>query len=270
MKLLYFGDVYGRSGREALCARLPTLRAELAVDFVIANGENAAGGYGITAKICAQFYAAGVDVLTTGNHVWDQREILAYIPSDKRLLRPHNYSPDTPGKGVGVYTTANGKRVVVLHVMTRLYMPRLDDPFHCIAELLKDHRLGVNTDAIVFDIHGEATSEKMALGHVVDGRVTLAVGSHTHIPTADAQIFPGGTAYQTDAGMCGDYDSVIGVIKQNSIDRFTGKVPSVRLGPALGEATLCGVYVESDDATGLAVRVAPLREGGRLAPAWPV
>ncbi len=270
MRLLYFGDVYGRSGRETLCARLPELRRELALDFVVANGENTAGGFGITGKICDQLYDAGVDAVTTGNHVWDQKGIVSYIASEPRLLRPENYPADRPGRGVGTYRTETGRRVVVIQVMARLFMPPLDDPFAALENALKAHRLGVNADVVLVDIHGEATSEKMALAHTVDGRVTLAVGSHTHIPTADAQILPGGTAYQTDAGMCGDYDSVIGVIKQNSIDRFTKTSPSVRLEPALGEATLCGVFVESDDATGLARHVAPLRLGGRLAPAWPL
>ncbi len=270
MNLLFIGDVFGRAGRDIVCERLPGLRDELGLDFVVLNGENAAGGFGITGKICQAFYEAGVDVITTGNHVWDQREIIGYIDGDKRLLRPHNYPPGTPGTGVGVFEAARGRKVLVLHVMLRLFMNPLDDPFACVDAALAAHRLGATVDAIVFDIHGEATSEKMAMGHYADGRVSLAVGSHTHIPTADAQVLPGGTAYQTDAGMCGDYDSVIGVEKATSIARFVRKMPTERLKPAMGEATLCAVYCETDDATGLATRVAPLRLGGRLAEAWPV
>ncbi len=269
MKLLFVGDVVGRSGREVVCSEVPELRRRLDLDFVVANGENAAGGFGITAKICDEIYQAGVDAITTGNHVWDQREIISHIEKEPRLLRPHNYPPGTPGRGSAVFEARNGRHVLVLHVMTRLFMDALDDPFACADAELAKYRLGANIDAIVVDIHGEATSEKMALAHFVDGRVSLAVGSHTHIPTADAQILPGGTAYQTDAGMCGDYDSVIGLEKRAAIERFTRKLPTGRIAPALDEATLCAVYVESDDKTGLARQVAPLRLGGRLAPHWP-
>ena len=269
MNLLFIGDVMGRAGREAVIGRLPGLRDALALDFVILNGENAAAGFGITAKICRAFYDAGVDVITTGNHVWDQREVIGYIGGDARLLRPHNYPPGTPGRGAGVFEATRGRKVLVLHVMCRLFMNALDDPFACVEAELARHRLGGTVDAAVVDIHGEATSEKMALGHLVDGRVSLAAGSHTHVPTADAQILPGGTAYQTDAGMCGDYDSVIGMVKATAVERFVTKMPTERLAPAMGEATLCAVYCETDDATGLATRVAPLRLGGRLAESWP-
>ncbi len=247
-----------------MLAHLPRLRGDLGLDFVVLNGENAAGGFGITAKICAQFYGAGADVITTGNHVWDQREIISYIGRDARLLRPLNYPPGTPGAGAGVFEATRGRKVLVAHVMCRLFMIPLDDPFAAVEAALANHRLGGSVAAAVLDIHGEATSEKMALGHFVDGRVSLAAGSHTHVPTADAQILPGGTAYQTDAGMCGDYDSVIGMEKENAILRFTRKMPTERLKPAMGPATLCAVYCETDDKTGLAVRVTPVRLGGRL------
>ncbi len=270
MNLLFIGDVVGRSGREAVVGRLPGLRKRLALDFVVLNGENAAGGYGITEKICGEFYAAGVDVITTGNHVWDQREIISYIGSDARLLRPLNYPPGTPGAGAGVFEATRGRKVLVAHVMCRLFMNPLDDPFAAVEAALGNHRLGGSVAAAVLDIHGEATSEKMALGHFVDGRVSLAVGSHTHVPTADAQILPGGTAYQTDAGMCGDYDSVIGMEKAAAIARFTTKMRRERLQPAKGEATLCAVYLETDDGTGLARRLEPVRIGGRLAQSAPV
>ncbi len=269
MNLLFIGDVVGRSGRDALITRLPGLRDSLALDFVVANGENAAAGFGITAKICRGFFDAGVDVITTGNHVWDQREIINFIGGEPRLLRPHNFPAGTPGRGAGVFEATRGRKVLVLHVMCRLFMNPLDDPFVCVEAELARHRLGATVDAAIFDIHGEATSEKQALGLFADGRVSLAVGSHTHVPTADARILPQGTAYQTDAGMCGDYDSVIGNDKAIALRRFTSKLPSDRLTPAMGEATLCAVYVETDDATGLATRVAPLRLGGRLAEAWP-
>ena len=269
MNLLFIGDVVGRPGRDAVTGRLPALRDELGLDFVVLNGENAAAGFGITGKICRAFYDAGVDVITTGNHVWDQREIITYISGDPRLLRPQNYPPGTPGRGAAVFEATRGRKVLVLHVMLRLFMNPLDDPFACVEAELAKHRLGGTVDAAILDIHGEATSEKMAMGHAVDGRVSLAAGSHTHVPTADAQVLPGGTAYQTDAGMCGDYDSVIGMKKDAAVARFIRKVPGERLTPAESAATICGLVVDTDDATGLAVRAQPLRIGGRLEPAWP-
>ena len=270
MKVLFLGDVMGRSGREAVFEHLPGLRHRLKIDFVIVNGENAAGGFGITEKICRQFYDAGADVITAGNHVWDQREIISYIETDKRLLRPGNYPKGTPGRGAGVFETEKGRKVLVMHVLTRLFMDAMDDPFACVERTLEGYRLGATVDAIVIDVHGEATSEKMAMGHFVDGRVSLAVGTHTHVPTADWQILSGGTAYATDVGMCGDFDSVIGMSKEAPIARFTRKMPTERLAPAMGEATLCAMYLETDDETGLAKHVAPLRVGGRLAPHWPL
>ena len=270
MKLLFCGDVVGRAGRRAICDRVPQLRRHLELDFVIVNGENAAHGFGITPEICREFYQAGVDVVTTGNHAWDRREILDYIGRDERLLRPLNYPEGAPGLGANVYSANGGRRVLVLQVMGRLFMDPLDDPFAAAERALLNHRLGNSVDCIVADIHAEATSEKMALGHVLDGRVSLVVGTHSHVPTADAHILRGGTAYITDLGMCGDYDSVIGMEKAAAIARFVSKLPSGRLEPAEGDATLCAVYVETDDNTGLALRVSPLRIGGRLAPAWPM
>jgi metallophosphoesterase (TIGR00282 family) len=264
MRLLYLGDVVGRSGRDAVVAALPGLRERLKLDFVVVNGENSAHGFGITAKICEEFYAAGVDVLTTGNHAWDQREIIGTIDGDPRLLRPLNFPRGTPGRGAGVYPAPRGKKVMVLQVMGRLFMDPLDDPFAAIEAEFSRQRLGATVDAVIVDVHGEATSEKMAIGHTCDGRASLVVGSHSHIPTADAQILNGGTAYQTDAGMCGDYDSVIGMKKEAAISRFVRKMPGDRLSPADGEATVCGVFVETNDRTGLAQRVSPLRLGGRL------
>jgi metallophosphoesterase (TIGR00282 family) len=274
MKILIVGDVVGRSGRDAVARHLPGLRETLALDFVVVNGENAAHGFGITEAICNDLYAQGADVITTGNHVWDQREIMNYIDGDPRLLRPLNFPAGTPGKGTGVFDTKDGRRVMVVHAMCRLFMDPLDDPFAGVDEALKNHRLGAasgrgSVDAILLDLHGEASSEKMAMAHFLDGRVSAVVGTHTHVPTADAQVFKGGTAYQTDLGMTGDYDSVIGMQKENATARFTTKLPQGRLEPADGEATFCAMYLETDDATGLATRAEPVRLGGRLAPALP-
>ena len=269
MKILFCGDIVGRSGREAVIAQVPRLRAELGLDFVIANGENAAGGFGITEKICTALFAAGVDAISGGNHSWDQREALGLIEREPRLLRPHNYPPGTPGRGVAAFEAGGGRKVLVINVMGRLFMDPLDDPFACADRALTQYRLGGTVGAIVLDHHAEATSEKMAMGHYVDGRVSLCVGTHTHVPTADTMILPGGTAYQSDAGMCGDYDSVIGMDKAVPLARFTRKLPTERLSAASGEATLCAVYVETDETTGLARRVAPVRIGGRLGACGP-
>ncbi|MGY9002462.1 MAG: TIGR00282 family metallophosphoesterase [Rhodospirillales bacterium] len=269
MKILICGDVMGKSGRRTIEAYIPVLREKLGLDFVIVNGENAAHGFGITEKMCREFFDLGVDVITTGNHVWDQREIMNYIGDEPRLLRPINYPEHTPGAGAGVFETNDGLKVTVIHPMGRLFMEALDDPFACVEKELAKHRLGASADAIVVDVHGEATSEKMAMGHFLDGRVSVVVGSHSHVPTADAQILPGGTAYQTDMGMCGDYDSVIGMLKDRALARFTTKLPTSRLEPAEREGTLCAVYVETNDGTGLAEQVYPVRVGGRLAGALP-
>jgi len=270
MKILICGDVVGKAGRKVLEDHLPDIRQRLELDFVIVNGENAAHGFGITDKICAVFYALGADVITTGNHVWDQRDIINYIGDDPKLLRPVNYPDGTPGVGTGVFETADGRKVMIIHPMGRLFMDPLDDPFAAVEDALKNHRLGHSVDAIIVDFHAEATSEKQSMGHFLDGRVSAVVGTHTHVPTADAQVLSGGTAFQTDIGMTGDYDSVIGMKKELATSRFTTKMPQGRLEPAEGMATLCAVYVETDDATGLATHVAPLRLGGRLKEEWPV
>ncbi|MGH6934231.1 MAG: TIGR00282 family metallophosphoesterase [Dongiaceae bacterium] len=270
MRLLFCGDIVGRSGREVVCEHLPRLRRELALDYVAVNGENAAGGFGITEKICADLFAAGVDIISTGNHVWDQRETVGYIDRVPRLLRPINFPAGTPGRGTAGTVTASGKKVLLVNVMGRLFMEALDDPFAAVERELAAHRLGGTADAIIIDVHAEATSEKMAMGQILDGRVSLVVGTHSHVPTADHQILPKGTAYQTDAGMCGDYDSVIGMEKSIPIARFTRKLPTERLSAAMGPGTLCAVFVETDDKTGLARHVAPLRLAGRLQPHWPI
>ncbi len=269
MKILFCGDIVGRAGRQAVARHLPGLRRDLGLDLVVGNGENAAAGFGITAKVADELHEAGIDIITTGNHAFDQREIIPYMEKDQRILRPANYPPGTPGRGAALVTTRGGAEVLVVQVMTRLFMEALDDPFRVIEDTIAAHELGRTVDAIVVDVHGEATSEKMALGHILDGRASLVVGSHSHVPTADAQVFPGGTAYQTDAGMCGDYDSVIGMQKDEAIARFVTRMRRERLEPAEGEGTLCAVYCETDERTGLAKRVCPVRQGGRLAPALP-
>jgi 2',3'-cyclic-nucleotide 2'-phosphodiesterase len=269
VKFLYCGDVVGRSGREAIARHLPMLRQRLDPDFVVVNGENAAGGFGITGPICAELYGAGADVIVTGNHVWDQKEVLSYIDGDPRLLRPLNYPKTAPGRGAGVFNDRRGRKVFVAQVMGRVFMEPLDDPFTAAAAELARHRLGGGIDFAFVDIHAEATSEKMAMGHHLDGKASFVCGTHSHVPTADAQILPGGTAYMTDAGMCGDYNSVIGMDKAEPLNRFIRKISGGRFEPAIGEATLCAVLVESDDATGLARRIDPVRLGGRLKPAWP-
>lgn len=269
MKFAYFGDVVGRSGREVLIERLPEIRKRLALDFVVVNGENAAAGFGITEKISEEFYAVGTDCIVLGNHSFDQKEIMPYLEKDARILRPINYPAGTPGRGFSGFKTRKGKTILVIQVMARLFMDPLDDPFAAVDKILTANPLGKKFDAILVDIHGEITSEKMAMGQFCDGRASLVVGSHTHIPTADAQIFPGGTAYQTDAGMCGDYNSVIGMDKEEPLRRFTRKISGGRFTPALGAGTACGVFVETDDKTGLAGTISPIRVGGRLIEIWP-
>ena len=269
MRILYCGDVVGAAGRRSILDHVAGLRQRLDLDFVLVNGENAAHGFGITPDICRAFHDVGVDAITTGNHVWDRREIIDYIDDDPRLLRPLNYPEGTPGIGAHTYATEDGRRVMVLQVMGRLFMDPLDDPFAAAQRALLNQRLGTAVDCIIADIHAEASSEKMAMGHMLDGRVSLVAGTHTHVPTADCQVLPGGTAYISDIGMCGDYDSVIGMEKTGATARFIRKMPTGRLEPAGGEPTLCAVFVETDDTTGLAHRVAPVRIGGRLAPAWP-
>ena len=269
MKLLFCGDLVGRTGRDVVLEHLPGLREELGLDCVVVNAENAAHGFGLTAKICEALFEAGADAITTGNHVWDQKEIVSYIDGEPRVLRPLNYSMEMPGRGASVVKIHDGRSVLVVNVMCRLFMELLDDPFGALDKTLQAHPLGHTVDAVLVDVHGEATSEKMALAHISDGRASLVVGTHTHVPTADTQVLPGGTAFQSDAGMCGDYDSVIGMKKDIAVARFRSKLVSERLSPATGPASLCAVYVETDDATGLASRAAPIVIGGRLRPAWP-
>ena len=262
MRILFLGDVVGRSAREAVVKEIPEIRRNFSLDFVIVNGENAAGGFGITEKICEDFFSSGIDCITTGNHVWDQKELFEYIKDENRLLRPINYPEETPGKGFEIFPNQLG-RVLVVNVMGRLFMESLDDPFNAIEKVLDENPLGDACDAIIIDIHAETTSEKTAMGHFCDGRVSLVVGTHTHIPTADYQILPYGTAYQTDAGMCGDYDSVIGMEKTEPIRRFVEKTPGGRFNPAQGSPTLCGVIIETSS-DGLSETIEPFRLGGIL------
>ena len=264
MNILFCGDVVGRPGREAVKKHVPALRRQFALDLVVVNAENAAAGRGLTERLCGEFYDSEVDVLTTGNHVWDQREFIPYIDRDPRVLRPANFPKGTPGAGWRVHRVG-GRSVLVVNLMGRLFMDALDDPFAQLEELLGQFRLSVNAAAILVDFHAEASSEKMAMGHFADGRVSAVLGSQCHVPTADNQIFPGGTAYQTDAGMCGDYDSVIGMQKKPAVLRFVTKMPGERPQPAVGEGTLCGILLETDDSSGLARMVEPVRIGGRLA-----
>ena len=269
MRLMFLGDIVGKSGRDAVMENLPKLKTSLNPDFIVVNGENAAGGFGINEEIADNLFAAGVDVITTGNHVWDQRDVLDYLDREYRILRPVNYPQDTPGNGAGLFQTKDGRRVLVINVMLRLFMDPLDDPFRSIETKIEDNPLAGSADFILIDMHGEATSEKMALGHNFDGRVTAILGTHTHVPTADQMILAAGTAYQTDVGMCGDYDSVIGMKKDAPIRRFVSKLPGSRLEPADGEATICGTIVTSDDRTGLATNIQPIRLGGVLSQSLP-
>lgn len=269
MRILFLGDVVGRAGRVAVVDRLPELRRRWALDCVVVNGENAAGGFGITEAICDELITAGADAVTLGNHSWDQREALVFIERQQRLIRPANFPATTPGRGATLIETAGGQRVLVINVMGRLFLDPLDDPFAAVERELDIAPMGRVADAVVVDVHAEATSEKQAMAHHLDGRVSLVVGTHTHVPTADARVLPGGTAMMTDAGMCGDYDSVIGFEKAEPIRRLIEKTPGGRWAPAEGEATLSGIAIETDDRTGLALRCAPVRIGPALEPARP-
>ncbi|HYZ64415.1 MAG TPA: TIGR00282 family metallophosphoesterase [Acetobacteraceae bacterium] len=270
MRILFLGDVVGRSGRDAITASLPTLRTQLRTDLVVVNGENASHGFGLGPEMAEALFQAGADVITLGNHAWDRKEIIPYIAQESRLIRPLNFPPGTPGAGSYTIALPDGRRALVFQAMGRLFMDALDDPFRGTAEFLARYKLGASINAIVADFHAEATSEKLAFAHSFDGAVSLVVGTHTHVPTADHQVLPGGTAYQSDVGMCGDYDSVIGMTKQGAAARFWTKMPGERLHPADGEATICGLFVVTDDRTGLALSAEPLRQGGRLSQATPV
>ena len=270
MKILFIGDIFGRTGREALQKHLPTLKNKYDPDVVVVNGDNAANGRGIIPKHTEEFYEWGVDCITGGDHIWDQRQIISHIDKDPKLLRPVNFPSSTPGKGTYAFKTANGQTCLIIHALGRVFIDPADNPFPIINDIIEKHPLGKKADAIFVDFHAEATSEKMALGQYLDGKVSAVIGSHTHIQTADAHIMKGGTAYMTDAGMTGDYDSVIGARKDIAIHRFLHKTPHPeRLLPASGEATLCGALVTTSDQTGLATKIETIRIGGILPESLP-
>ena len=272
MRILFLGDVMGRAGRAAVAERLAGLKASLRADFCVVNGENASGGMGLSGGHAQLLLAAGADVVTLGDHAFDQKDMIGFIEKEPRVLRPINFAKDAPGRGAGVFEATRGRKILVAQVLGNVFMKRaFDDPFSALDGVLRAHPMGAmaGVQAAMVDFHAEATSEKMAAGHFCDGRASLVVGTHTHVPTGDAQILNRGTAYLTDAGMCGDYDSVIGMQKGGASLRFWRKVPAEKLAPAEAEATICGIFVETDDATGLARRAEPLRLGGSLSPAMP-
>jgi metallophosphoesterase (TIGR00282 family) len=266
LRLLFLGDVVGRSGRDVVIEHLPDLIQRYRLDFVVVNGENSAGGFGITEAICDDLLAAGADAVTLGNHSWDQREALVFIERQPRLLRPLNYPVGTPGRGAGLYKARNGAEVLFINAMGRIFMPELDCPFRAIDSEITACPLGTGADAILVDFHAEATSEKESLGIYLDGRVSCVVGTHTHVPTSDDRVLPRGTAYMSDAGMCGDYNSVLGMQTEEPVHRFLTRIPKGRMEPALGPATLSGFAMDLDPKTGLARNAMALRTGGVLRP----
>ena len=264
MKIFFLGDIVGKSGRVAIIKNLRNIIEEKKIDFVVVNGENAADqGVGITEEISNELFNSGVDVITTGNHVWDQKETTNHIERENRLLRPENLSDSSPGKGFRIYKAKNGFKIGVLNLMGNVFMKKCDDVFEIANLFLRKYKFRVDYDFLIVDFHGEITSEKMAMGHFFDGKATLFVGTHTHVPTNDCRVLVNGTAYLTDAGMCGDYDSVIGMNKTNSLNRFLKK-ESQKHYPAEGEATLCGLIVECNISNGLADKVETFIHGGEL------
>lgn len=252
MKIIYCGDVVARAGREAVLNNLSTLREQYKPDAIVVNIENAAHGFGATPGICRDFLEAGVDALITGNHVWNQRDLIPFLNDCKKIIRPLNYPDANPGRGFAEINLANGKKLLIIQVVGRLFMEAVDCPVQAVEKVLKSYNLGRNVDAILVDIHAEATSEKLSFGYYLDGRVSVVAGTHTHVPTADARVLPNGTAYITDVGMCGDYDSVLGFDKEEPINRLLHKFSGGRLSPAKGHGSLYGILVETDDASGLA------------------
>ena len=261
MRILFIGDIVGRSGREAVQKKLPHLKKKFNPDIIIANAENAASGYGLTEKIAKELFAQGVQVLTLGNHAFDNKEMLSYIEKCPKIIRPINYPKGVPGKGEHKIVLEDGRSLIVIQVMLRLFMGiSLDDPFAIIKNRLSSEYLGTTCNGILIDMHGEATSEKNAFAHFVDGKVTAVIGTHTHIPTADARLLDNKTAYQTDTGMTGDYNSVIGMDKENPIHAFSlGYRREGRFTPANGKGKICGVFIESNDKNGLAERIDPFQ-----------
>ncbi len=269
MRLLFLGDIVGRTGRNAVLEALPGIREHYNLDFVIINGENAAGGFGITESILNDLIDAGADCVTLGNHAFDQKDTLVFIERHDRLIRPLNFPKGTPGRGAVMLKAKNGSDVLVINAMGRVYMTELDCPFRAVDNEITACKLKQGADVILVDFHAEATSEKQSFGYFVDGRVTGVIGTHTHTPTSDHRILPNGTAFMSDAGMCGDYNSVLGMDAEEPLSRFLTKIPRTRYEPAMGEATLCGLAIDIDDATGLARRVAPFRRGPHLDPVEP-
>ena len=271
MKILFLGDVMGRAGRRAVSENLSRLKSEWRLDFVVVNGENASSGMGLSGEHAKAILDAGADCITLGDHAFDQKDMLQFIEHEPRIIRPLNFAKNAPGRGARVFSDQRGRKILVTQVLGQVFMKRaFDDPFSAVDQVLRTHALGGGVQAALVDIHCEATSEKMGMGHFCDGRASVVVGTHTHIPTADAMILPAGTAYQTDAGMCGDYNSVIGMEKSEPMRRFVTGMPKARFSPAMGEATLSGLYVETDDRTGKAVKVAMVREGGLLQSSAPI
>jgi len=270
MRLLFLGDVVGRAGRRAVSENLARLRAEWRLDFVVVNGENSTGGMGLSGGHAKVLLDAGADCITLGDHAFDQKDMLQFIDSEPRIIRPINFAKGAPGRGARVFDAQGGRKVLVAQVLGQVFMKRpFDDPFSAIEPVLKAHPMGGLVQAAIVDMHCEATSEKMAMGHFCDGRASLVVGTHTHVPTGDAQVMPRGTGYLSDAGMCGDYDSIIGMEKAEPMRRFITGMARARFTPAMGEATLSGVLVETDDRTGRATRIRMIRQGGALEQAGP-
>ncbi len=273
IRTLFLGDIVGKAACDVIVKQLPIWKRDWCLDLVIVNGENAANnGLGITSAICNELYQAGVDCITTGNHVWDSREIIPHIKKDSRLLRPANFVEGTLGQGHVILKTTNGANILIINILLRLFVKELsENPFFTVRELLQKYKLGRDVQAIIIDAHGEATSETTAMGHMCDGQVSLVVGTHTHIPTSDGHIMPNGTAYQTDAGMCGDYNSVLGFDKGAAVERFLNKVPQPRMKIANHkDVTIAGVYVEIDEKTGLATKIEQVIFGGCLKQSLPV
>ena len=265
MNILVLGDVVGPSGIKAIKEKLPKLIKEKKIDFVVVNGVNAAeSGGGITEKNTKELFSVGTDVITSGNHIWDEKETMKFISKEKRLLRPENSIKPAPGNGLGIFNSKNNKKVAVVNLMGNIFMKKSEDVFQAAKKFIENVRLKKDADFIVVDFHGEITSEKMAMGYLFDGKVTIVFGTHTHVPTSDHRILDKGTAYQTDIGMCGDYDSVIGMNRDNSLKKFLKDPSAKRHFPALGEATISGLLVNADDNTGLAKKVQPIIIGGSL------
>lgn len=265
MRILFLGDIFARAGRVAVHKHLSNLKNHFKPEIIVINGENAAAGSGITIKLADELFEMGVHCVTTGNHVWRQKELIMHIDRYPNLLRPLNFPDTAPGKGAYLYKLPDGRKILIAQLMGQINMyPTLDDPFSAANKLVEACPLGSAADAILIDMHAEATSEKVSMGHHLDGRVSAVLGTHTHIPTADDHILEKGTAFQTDVGMCGDYDSSIGTKKDIILRRFTGKLNNERFEPATGEASVCGTFVLTDDKTGLAKEIQAFQLGGSL------